>query len=148
MADELSQPAAGEVPEGFSRMPMVGGFSDRIGTVYLRAGEHGKDVGAWVTEEQCNPNGVAHGGWLMALMDHVLAGAAVSHVDQEGQLQRGGVTINASFDFVRAAVAGDWCQSEVTLKRPTSTLCFIEARLLGPRGVIVRCNGIALYPKS
>ena len=91
MADELSQPAPGEVPEGFSRMPTVGGFSDRIGTVYLRAGEHGKDVGAWITEEQCNPNGVAHGGWLMALMDHVLAGASVSHVDQEGQLQRGGV---------------------------------------------------------
>lgn len=125
-------------------MPKVGGFSDEIGPLYLRDGEHGSNVGAWVLEPHCNPYGVAHGGWLMGVMDHVLAGAAVSHRESA----KGGITVNASFDFLRPALMGAWCESEITLKRPTSTLCFIEARLLGPRGVIVRCNGIAVYPKD
>ena len=144
MADECAQPAARELPANFSRMPEVGGFSDQIGPLYLRDGEHGRDVGGWILEAHCNPYGVAHGGWLMAVMDHVLAGAAVSHLERH----KGGVTVNASFDFLRPGVMGDWCESEITLKRPTSTLCFIEARLLGPRGVILRCNGIGVYPKG
>jgi acyl-coenzyme A thioesterase PaaI-like protein len=143
MSEELAQPAPGEVPEDFVLMPKVGGFSDEMGPLYLRDGEHGKDVGAWILERHCNPVGVAHGGWLMALMDHVLAGAAVSHLD----IAHGGVTVNASFDFLRGARRGEWCESQVTLKRPTSTLCFIEARLLGAAGVVVRCNGIAMYPR-
>ena len=142
--DRVAPPEDGDVPEGFVPMEGVGGFSDLLGPLYMQRTERGPRFCFRVLEQHCNPHGVAHGGWLMAVMDHVIAGAGAAHIDVHG----GGVTASSSFDFMAPAVLGDWCETEITLCEPKKRMAFVEARIHGPRGVVLRCNGIVTYRKG
>ena len=143
-SQRIAPPPQGQAPDGFEEMRDVGGFSDVVGPLYLQRTEWGPRICFHVLEQHCNPNGVAHGGWLMAVMDHVIAGAGVAHIDALA----GGVTASASFDFMAPAVAGDWCETEITLCEPKRRMAFVEARIHGPRGTVLRCNGIVTYRKQ
>ena len=82
----------------------------------------------------------------MAVMDHVIAGAGAAHLQpDDGSGGGGGVTASSSFDFLAPILLGDWCETEITLREPRRRMCFVEARVIGPRGVALRCNGIVTY---
>ena len=137
----IPAPADGEAPEGFEEMGSVGGFSDLLGPLYVQLAAFGPRFCFRVLEHHCNPFGMAHGGWLMAVMDHVIAGAGATGRDRSS----GGITVNSAFDFLAPISLGDWCETEITLYEPRKRMAFVEARLHAPRSVALRCNGIVAY---
>lgn len=137
----VAPPDEGQPPDGFEVMQDVGGFSDFVGPLYIQRTEQGPRICFYVLERHCNPLGVAHGGWLMAVMDHVIAGAGATDLGRVG----GGITVSASFDFLAPIPAGTWCETEITLCERKKTLAFVEARILGPDRVLLRCNGTVAY---
>jgi len=137
----VAPPDEGQAPDGFEVMRDVGGFSDFVGPLYIQQTEHGPRICFYVLERHCNPLGVAHGGWLMAVMDHVIAGAGAT---DRGRVE-GGITVSAHFDFLAPIPAGTWCETEITLCERKKTLAFVEARILGPDRVLLRCNGTVAY---
>lgn len=143
-SERVPPPAAGQTPEGFEALQDVGGFSDVVGPLYIQHTGEGPRLCFRVLEQHCNPLGVAHGGWLMAVMDHVIAGAGAAHLDRIG----GGITVSASFDFIAAIPVGTWCETEITLCERKRTLAFVEARIHGPDRILLRCNGTVAYRRS
>lgn len=70
----------------------------------------------------CNSHGHAHGGFLSAFADGLLATAIFRLTG------RPSVTIRLTTDFLRAARAGDWMQGTARVERATRSLAFVEAR--------------------
>lgn len=78
--------------------------------------------GVRLRERHCNSRGHAHGGFLSAFADGLLATAIFRETG------RPSVTIRLTTDFLRVACAGDWLQGTAHVERATRNLVFAEAR--------------------
>ncbi len=78
--------------------------------------------GVRLRERHCNSRGHAHGGFLSAFADGLLATAIFRETG------RPSVTIRLTTDFLRVARVGDWMQGTAYVERATRSLVFVEAR--------------------
>ncbi len=73
-------------------------------------------------ERHCNSRGHAHGGFLSAFADGLLATAIFRATG------RPSVTVRLTTDFLRVARVGEWMQGTARIERATRSLAFVEAR--------------------
>ncbi|MFZ2994866.1 PaaI family thioesterase [Sphingobium sp.] len=92
--------------------------------------------GFTVEERHCNRMRVCHGGMLSTLADIGMGVNANTLSDFNDPTP----TISLSVDFIAAAAVGDWIETRTSVLRITRSLCFVEGRLIGPRGAVARCN--------
>lgn len=94
----------------------------------LTGGEPGTSVAHLTLGEQhANPNGVAHGAVLFALVDTAMGKATMSVID-EGQYC---ASVELSLRFIRPAAQGELTAVATIVKRGKTTV-HLEARVHGP----------------
>lgn len=92
-----------------------------------------------VPEPLLNPARIAHGGFLVALLDDAAGLAAASHYPRfVPQL-----TVQLNTDFLGPVHPGVTHRVEGELIRPGRSTSLADARILGPDGqVLTRCSGV------
>ncbi|MCC5825080.1 PaaI family thioesterase [Alkalimonas sp.] len=124
--------------QGFSHCDQDSGFSAHIGPFYQK--QQGEQ---WLralplTDIHLNPEGVVHGGVLLAFADYVIYRAIG---DITGHQMRF-ATIQLSSQFLAAAKAGEVLLGEGRIVRQTRSVIFAEGRLYTERREIMAANGI------
>lgn len=131
-------------PAGFSEMTLEPNFSQTVAPLYIAPGAHGMHVGMYVRPRQLNTDGVMANGALLCFADLALATAIVHHTGKISQVP----TINLRIDYVSDAQAGDWIVFEPDFCHADTLIGSAYGSIVGPRGVIVRVNGLFRLPKS
>jgi uncharacterized protein (TIGR00369 family) len=124
-------------PEGYVLSERRGGFSAHNGPYFHKPAEGGVAEHAFFAlRRHTNGLGLVHGGMLSAFMDSLLAAAVYRGV------QRTGVTINLSVDFLHMARAGEWIEGEARLTRATRDIAFAEGHARVGATELVRASGV------
>jgi uncharacterized protein (TIGR00369 family) len=132
------------IPEGFKLCRDDGTFNNVMSPLYLKLVDGQPVIGLMVEKHHCNYSDIAHGGFLMTLMDFALASAVCSKLGQYTTTP----TINMSMDFMSAAKLGDWIQVDVVSIDMTRTLGFVTALIQGPQGHVARASGCFKLPSD
>jgi len=118
-------------PPGFARLRPPGTFVNRAGQFFVREEENGdRTVGTWISENQANSEGFAHGGFLLAFADF-----AITFITM-------GVTLNLSADFLRPARVGDWIEARIVERKRSGSLIFADAVATCADREILRFSGL------
>jgi len=137
----INQPV---IPEGFKLCRDDGTFNNVMSPLYLKLTDGQPVIGLVVEKQHCNYSDIAHGGFLMTLMDFALASAVCSKLGKYTTTP----TINMSMDFISAAKLGDWIQVDVVSIDVTRTLGFVTALIQGPHGHVARASGCFKLPTN
>lgn len=130
------------IPEGFKLSREDGTFNNVMSPLYLKLVDGHPVIGLVVEKNHCNYSEIAHGGFLMTLMDFALSSALCSKLGKYTTTP----TINMSMDFMSAAKLGDWIQVEILSIDVTRTLGFVTGIMQGPNGHIARASGCFKLP--
>jgi uncharacterized protein (TIGR00369 family) len=118
-----------KVPEPFKKSMRRGPFTTHNGPWYHWSSEETFRQGIRLQERHCNSRGHAHGGFLSAFADGLLATA----IFREAKLTA--VTVQLTTEFLNEARQGDWLQGTGRLIRATKSLVFVEAQAWTGEGV-------------
>lgn len=132
------------IPEGFQLSRDDGSFNNVMSPLYMKLVDGHPVMGLIVQKQHCNYSNIAHGGFLMTLMDYALSSALCSRLGKYTTTP----TINMSMDFIGAAKLGDWIQVEVVSVDLTRTLGFVTAIVQGPHGHVARASGCFKLPND
>jgi uncharacterized protein (TIGR00369 family) len=132
------------IPEGFKLSREDGTFNNVMSPVYLKLVDGHPVIGLVVEKKHCNYSEIAHGGFLMTLMDFALASALCSKLGKYTTTP----TINMSMDFMSAAKLGEWIQVDIVSIDQTRTLGFVTAIMNGPNGHIARASACFKLPSD
>lgn len=105
-------------------------FVKRLGIVLEEIGPGRARVSKTVEEADTNPLGVPHGGLYFTMADNACGSAMAS----------GGyaaVTLNASYQFFRAAKVGDRLTAEAREIKSGKTVCVYEAQVTDQDGTLL-----------
>ncbi len=87
---------------------------------------------------------MAAGGLLMTAMDlGLIIGLIVAKPDSGFS-----PTTTLSVDFLAPAWKGDWIESRVDFTHVTSRRGVASGRLIGPKGAVLRGNGVFSFPRD
>jgi len=125
-------------PAGFEPFPYGDGFMNHVGPVFMAMKEDRPVLGFRVAPYHCNPAGICHGGMMMAVMD-VAIGIATAQAAENGGFTP---SVNLTYDFVMPGQIGDWLESKVDWVHTTYKTGFANGYLIGPKGPVLRANGI------
>lgn len=91
-----------------------------------------------VTEEDLNPLAYVHGGVYFSLADTACGSAMVTHGYKA-------VTLNASYQFLRPARAGDRLRAEAVEVKSGRTVCVFDVRITGQAGSLLGTGTFTFY---
>ena len=91
-----------------------------------------------VTEADLNPLEYVHGGVYFSLADTACGSAMVTHGHKA-------VTVNASYQFLRPAKAGDLLKAEAVEVKRGRTLCVFDARITNQDGTLLGTGTFTFY---
>jgi uncharacterized protein (TIGR00369 family) len=129
-----------ERPEGFVPFPLSIGFAELVGPLFVHPERQA--IGFHVEKKHCNPLGICHGGMMMTVMDMAI-GMAVNLAAKSPAFPP---SVNLAYDFFMPAQEGDWLESRVDFIHTTRRTGFANGYLTGPRGPVMRANGICKIP--
>ena len=120
-----------EPPAGFEPLQIPSVFVNRASEFFVRDRDGPRPtVGAWISEQQSNSEGVAHGGFLLTFADVALT------------MMIKGITLSLSADFIRPAPMGGWIEAQVLTRRRSDNLIFADAMTLCEGRPILRVSGL------
>jgi len=124
------------VPDGFAPIRFGGRFNDHIATVYRR-GEGVDAVHGFHAEDRHeNPNGIMHGGMLMAFVDTIMGELA------QLVAQRATATISLNVDFVAGMPLRGWVEGRARVVRLTNSLAFMAGEATHDGKILISASGI------
>ncbi len=132
------------IPAGFEPFPVNKGFAVHVGPLYFKQTETAGILGFRVMPHHLNPVGNCHGGMMMTVMDMALGFNTRMAAGNESFPP----SIQLAYDFLQPAELGDWLESDVTFTHTTRRMGFADGFLIGPRGPVMRCNGICKLPRD
>jgi len=132
------------IPDEFKLCRDDGTFNNVLSPLYLKLVDGQPVIGLIIEKHHCNYSNIAHGGFLMTLIDFALASAVCSRIGQYTTTP----TINISVDFMAAAKLGDWIQVDIVAIDVTRTLGFVTALIQGPNGHVARASGCFKLPSD
>jgi len=101
-----------------------GPFTQIVGPVWAKEEGDGQSCyGLLIEERHTNSAGIAHGGMLMTLADHVLGWMVWDAVRPKRC-----VTISLNNQFIGAAKPGDFVEMRARIRRQTRSLVFVEGQ--------------------
>jgi acyl-coenzyme A thioesterase PaaI-like protein len=130
---------AGDIPPGYELLRNQRGFAEHVGAMYLRKPTDGHTLafGFRVASHHLNQGGVAHGGMLVTFIDHAL-GALVHTAAGRKPCS----TISLDCNFVSPGKLGDWIECTAEIGRVTSSLVFVEGKLMAGSRTVLQAKGI------
>ncbi len=132
------------VPDGFVDFEISEGFAKHIGPLYWKPTKNSAELGFRVLEHHLNPGKICHGGIMMTVGDM----AAGFSVGWKIELLSFMPSINNNYDFIGAGSLGEWLQTETEVIQTTKRMGFARGVLKGPKGVVMRYNGIVKIPSA
>lgn len=117
---------------------------DHNGPFYVKGAGNDLAMGVYVTENQINHGGIAHGGFIATLVDAAMGYAYATLTDPPG----GAVTVNLTIDYAGVARLGDWIESQVDIQKASGRIVFINVYLVCKGKRIVRASGVFAGPDS
>ncbi|MSO65274.1 MAG: PaaI family thioesterase [Alphaproteobacteria bacterium] len=132
MSDDLAPPA-GFVPTG-----NVAGFHSAVGPFLVSPAGPPWRMGFRVLDRHTNPHGLADGGMLMTLTDHLIGITIFRTVERGTQA----VTISLNGDFLGPGRRGDWVEGKAVITRKTRDLIFARAEIYCERNPIMAASGV------
>jgi uncharacterized protein (TIGR00369 family) len=124
------------LPEGYARCDVGTGFSIELGDVFLDLVK--ARLAFRVTEKQCNPFGVCHGGAMATFADAQILAVRGGPVIAD----RHTPTISLSVDYLRPAALGSLVEAAVTLLRATGTVIFTQALISVDDVLVARSSAV------
>lgn len=125
------------VPPGFEPMPLSGAFVEAVGPIYQRRDGEGWRFGMAIEARHANPTGVAHGGVLITLLDHVFG-----KLVWDALRDRTAATISLNADLLAAARPGDWVEAEGGVSARTLSLVFVRGRAVRGEVTLATASGV------
>lgn len=109
-------------PPGFQPFGVTDGFIGHNGPYFWRKGEDGLyEFGFQTDARHGNPNGVLHGGAVLAFLDTILGHAVVF------QARKKCATVSLDSRFIGTAAPGAWVSGRTTLRKLTRSFAFVDA---------------------
>jgi len=133
-----------KLAEGYIVLPDGLGFNDAFAPIYVKVSDEGWHCGFFVEQHHLNPQGVCHGGVLMAFIDLAMAGNIGHRIND----MMGMYTTNMTVDFISKGSVGDWLHFQIDHVHTTRLLGTISGRIMGPQGLVARANGTFRLPKK
>lgn len=133
-----------DIPEGYKPLKRGGGYLSSLGPWYYRidpskGGERGQIVLAIRIEERhCNIRHIAHGGFLVTMLDTAL-GIVVSSSREPAQPI---VTVTLTTNFLSSPEPGDWVEAHVDIDRMGGRLAYARCRLICGERLIMTGTGV------
>lgn len=113
-------------------------FEMRGGPFYIRTDEESRSVVALkVGDNQCNSNGVAHGGLLMTLADLAVCYEAIGGDDALRAL-----TVSLTANFLAPAEKGMLLRAYPEVTRRTKRMAFVNARIMAGDDCVFTCTAV------
>ena len=113
-------------------------FCQRLGIVVTELSPGYAKVEKTVTEEDLNPVDIAHGGLYFSMADNA-AGSAMAAYGEKA------VTLNAQYNFMRPARAGDTLTAVARESKHGGTICVYEVQITDQNGRLVGTGTFTFY---
>ncbi len=124
-------------PAGFRPFEVTGGFIGHNGPYYWREDSAGQvEFGFQTDARHGNPNGVLHGGAVLAFLDTILGHAVVK------QARRLCATISLDSRFIATAPPGVWIGGRTTIRKLTRSFAFVDAEAFAGDKLLVTATAI------
>lgn len=128
----IASPAA-----GFQPFEVNDGFIGHNGPYFWRNGESGSvEFGFQTDARHGNPNGVLHGGAILAFLDTILGHAVVRGAGKKC------ATISLDSRFIGTAAPGAWIGGRTTLRKLTRSFAFVDAEAFEGDKLLVTTTAI------
>jgi acyl-coenzyme A thioesterase PaaI-like protein len=132
-----------DVPAGFVALPARGGFTQRNGPWFEKAGPGGRVLrGLRVLPRHLNALGIVHGGLLTAFLDAAMGAAAWRAAGRRC------VTLTLSVEFLSHARLNDWIEADALCSGFDSQVAHVGGRLYGRRHSIMTGQGLFALLRS
>ena len=126
-------------PAGFRPLASGGPFITDNGPIFWRRDGDGLVFGFQVQERNCNPGGIAHGGWLASVADMILPLSATQAATLQDYFL---LTVSLSLDFLAPARLGSWVEGRGILLGRTRQMVFAQGTLTIQDAAILRFSGV------
>lgn len=134
------------VPEGFVPLDQEGTFLCHVGGLLWRRGTDRTDLCVSLAPHHLNPNGTAHGGFLMTVLDITLGATVESFLGADPD--RHPVTLQLSCSMLAPARGGELLFGEATVDQSTRTVTFVSARLHSEGRTVLTASAVFRNPPS
>lgn len=122
---------------GFQPFEVTDGFIGHNGPYFWRNGESGSvEFGFQTDARHGNPNGVLHGGAILAFLDTILGHAVVRGAGKKC------ATISLDSRFIGTAAPGAWIGGRTTLRKLTRSFAFVDAEAFEGDKLLVTTTAI------
>jgi acyl-coenzyme A thioesterase PaaI-like protein len=124
-------------PDGFQPFAVQDGYIGHNGPYYWRQTADGQPEFGFLSDERHgNPNGVLHGGALLAFLDTILGYAVVLAA------QRRCATVSLDSRFLGTIPPGGWITGRTTMRKLSRSLAFIDAEALADDKPLVTMSAV------
>ncbi|HEY3654326.1 MAG TPA: PaaI family thioesterase [Steroidobacteraceae bacterium] len=130
-------------PPSYKPLALKSAFSNHLGDFYERTSPTGRSVAIRVRAEHCNSQGVAHGGFLLALADLALSYGTYEPGDAPPR-----ITLSLSTDFAGVAREGEWVEAHVDVQKAGRSVIFANCFICVGDKRIVRASGVFMPERS
>ncbi|MCO5973054.1 PaaI family thioesterase [Actinoallomurus soli] len=134
------------IPEDYVPIDQGGTFLGHVGGLTWRRGPDRTDTCVLLAPHHLNPNGTAHGGLLLTLLDITLGATVESFLGVDAE--RHPVTLQLSCSMLAPARGGELLFGEATVDRATRTVTFVSARLHSRGQTVLTASAVFRNPPS
>ena len=113
-------------------------FCQRLGIVVTELSPGYAKVVKTVTEEDLNPLDIAHGGLYFSMADNAAGSAIAAYVKKA-------VTLNAQYNFMRPAKAGDVLTAVAKEVKHGGTVCVCDIQITNQDGKLMGTGTFTFY---
>ena len=123
---------------GFEQISLKPGFMKHNGGVMFKTiSENEYEFKAKINDNHLNTAGIAHGGFIAALIDAGAGTAAHRSADNEPC-----VTISLDLKFISAARLGDELTGKTKIQKKTKSMIFLTCELKSENKIVATASGI------
>ena len=137
--DDIGVPVLVDIPSGFRRISLGGGFMAHNGPLYARWTGERVLLGFRVEERHTNPLKICHGGMLATFADMLVPCANMYQSTLE---RRFFPTISLQIDYMSPAPLGAWVQGQADILRTTRNMLFGQGLVTADGEPALRMSGI------
>lgn len=137
------------VPAGFVPLEQIG-FLDHVGGIWIRRHADRADTCLVIGAAHTNPNGTAHGGVLLALLDFTLGVTAeqllTSRVEAPAAAGRHPATVSLTANFLAGVGANSLVLGSAHVQQQTRSLTFVAGELVSDGKKVAAASAVFRNP--
>lgn len=135
-----------DVPDGFIPLGQESSFLGHVGGLTWKRSSDRTDTCVLLAPHHLNPNGTAHGGLLLTVLDITLGATVESYLGIHPE--RHPATLQLSCSMLAPAHGGELLFGEAAVDRSTRTVTFVSARLHSGGQTVLTASAVFRNPPT